>query len=79
MLLRTIEGSTHKVLTQQLRELEREGIVERHVDGNAPLLKVEYSLSSHGKTLRPILNAMCDWGRAHESRSKTKLRAVSAH
>jgi len=77
-LLRAIDGATQKVLTEQLRQLEREEIVERRVDDRAPLLKVEYSLSGHGQSLRPILNAMCDWGLDHRSRSRRRLRAVAA-
>jgi len=75
-LMRGIEGSTHKVLTEQLRQLEQQGIVQRRVDEKEPVLKVEYSLSSYGETLRPILNLMCDWGVVHISRSKRSLRAV---
>lgn len=75
-LLRGIEGSTHKVLTEQLRQLEQQGIVHRQVDEKLPVLKVEYSLSSYGETLRPILNLMCDWGLVHLSRSGRNLRPV---
>jgi DNA-binding HxlR family transcriptional regulator len=75
-LLRGIEGSTHKVLTEQLRQLEQQGIVHRQVDEKLPVLKVEYSLSGYGETLRPILNLMCDWGLVHLSRSGRDLRPV---
>jgi DNA-binding HxlR family transcriptional regulator len=74
-LLRGIEGSTRKVLTEQLRQLEQQGIVQRRVDKQEPVLKVEYSLSSYGETLRPILKQMCDWGLVHMSRSKRSLGA----
>ena len=55
---------TQKMLTQQLRELERDGIVHREVYPVVPP-KVEYSLTEHGRTLFPILKAMEDWGEIH--------------
>ncbi len=50
------------MLTQQLRELERDRLVHREVYAQVPP-KVEYSLTPRGATLRPIIDAMCDWGR----------------
>ena len=58
---RMIPEATHKVLAQQLRELERAGIVSRKVYPEIPP-KVEYSLSRHGHSLRPVLGALADWG-----------------
>jgi DNA-binding HxlR family transcriptional regulator len=55
---------TTKVLTQQLRELERDGIVSRKVYPVTPL-KVEYSLTNMGRSLRPVVQVMCAWGAAH--------------
>ena len=52
---------TPKMLAQQLRELERDGIVKRKMYAQIPP-KVEYSLTPAGKTLRPIISAMCKWG-----------------
>lgn len=60
-LQRTLTGITQKMLTQQLRELEQDGIVHREVYQQIPP-KVEYSLTSLGKTLKPLLDAMHDWG-----------------
>ena len=60
---------TQKVLAQQLRELEQDGIVERKVYPQVPL-KVEYSLTPLGKTLRPVIAVMCAWGTSHQ---KSKL------
>jgi DNA-binding HxlR family transcriptional regulator len=67
-LRRQIDGATQKVLTEQLRELEEDEIVERRIQGRTPPLRVEYSLSQHGATLRPLLNLMCDWGLEHRAR-----------
>jgi DNA-binding HxlR family transcriptional regulator len=59
---RAMVGCTQKMLTQQLREMEADGIVRRKVFAQVPP-KVEYSLTPRGKTLRPIVEAMCQWGR----------------
>ena len=55
---------TQKVLTQQLRELEQDGLVYRETYREAPP-RVEYSLTTYGKTLRPITELLCDWGKTH--------------
>lgn len=60
-----------KVLTQQLRELEKDGLVERHVYPVVPP-KVEYELTDFGQTVLPILDAMCVWGRAYLDDQKQK-------
>jgi DNA-binding HxlR family transcriptional regulator len=60
-LRRDLPGVTPKMLTHQLRELERDGIVLRKVYAQVPP-KVEYSLTVSGKSLMPIVAAMCKWG-----------------
>ena len=60
-LHRTVRGITQKMLTQQLREMERDGLVHRQVYRQVPP-KVEYSLTPMGEALKPILDAMHDWG-----------------
>lgn len=52
---------TQRVLTQQLRELERDGVVHREVYAQVPP-KVEYSLTALGKTLGPLILSMSAWG-----------------
>jgi DNA-binding HxlR family transcriptional regulator len=66
-LHRSLHGITQKMLTQQLRELEDDGIVHREVYLQVPP-KVEYSLTSTGKTLEPLLHAMHDWGETYLER-----------
>lgn len=51
---------TQKVLSQNLKELEQDGLIERHVLPEN--LRVEYHLTEYGSTLLPILNAVYDWG-----------------
>lgn len=60
-LHRSIQGITQKMLTQQLREMEEDGLVHREVYLQVPP-KVEYSLTLLGQTLQPILDVMHDWG-----------------
>ncbi len=60
-----IPGITQKMLTQQLRELEKDGIVHRKVYPVVPP-RVEYSMTEYGRTLAPILAALAKWGRAHQ-------------
>ncbi len=63
-LKRALGAVTHKMLSSQLKELERNGIILRTEYPQVPP-KVEYSLSETGKTLMPILAAFCQWGHAH--------------
>jgi DNA-binding HxlR family transcriptional regulator len=63
-LKRFMPQITQKMLTQQLRELEVDGLVHREVYPVVPP-KTEYSITEYGKTLKPILLAMCDWGNEH--------------
>ena len=71
VLRRKIPGVSERMLTQQLRELEDDGIVHREVYAEVPP-KVEYSLTEYGKTLRPITEVMCEWGKRHIKRSKAR-------
>ena len=63
-LRRLIPQATQKMLTQQLRELEADGLIHREVYPVVPP-KTEYSITKYGLTLKPILLAMCDWGNEH--------------
>ena len=60
-LRRALHGITEKMLTQQLRELEHDGIVHREIYREVPP-RVEYSLTARGETLRPVLEAVHIWG-----------------
>jgi len=59
-----LPGVSEKVLTSQLRELERDGIVRRIVTASVPP-RVDYMLAPAGKELAPIMKAMCDWATKH--------------
>src|SRR6266702_6251905 len=66
-LLRRIPQGSRKVLTEQLRQLAAEGIVERR-DCSGAVLHTEYFLTAYGETLRPILSALAHWGAEHQKR-----------
>ncbi len=72
-LRRHIDGISPKVLSQQLRELARDGIVERTRSGKIPA-PVVYSLTEYGRSLLPLLEAVRQWGNGHLVRS-ARLKA----
>ncbi|MBK1883895.1 helix-turn-helix transcriptional regulator [Luteolibacter pohnpeiensis] len=74
---RLIPQASGKMLTQQLRELERDAVIRRKVYQQVPP-KVEYSLTPHGETLMPILDAMCAWGRQNPPAKAGKVRQRQA-
>ena len=77
-LRRLIPGMTKKMLTQHLRELERDQIVHREVYAEVPP-RVEYSLTRHGGSLKPILKLMSAWGTRHRARyglATTRIRKL---
>jgi len=63
-LSRALNGVSQKVLTQQLREMERNGLVERKIYAQVPP-RVEYALTPLGTSLKPVVDAMCRWGESH--------------
>ena len=63
-LKRDVGNVTQRMLTKQLRELEKDGLIVRKVFPVVPP-HVEYSLSKKGKTLEPILLALRDWGESY--------------
>ena len=70
-LFRDMNGITQKMLTQQLREMEQDGIVHRKVYPQVPP-RVEYSLTEMGKSLKPVVDAMCKWGMKHIAETPEK-------
>jgi|SRR5579884_949709 DNA-binding HxlR family transcriptional regulator len=75
-LKRSIPGITQKMLTQQLRELEADGLINRKVYAQVPP-KVEYTLTEYGESLEPILKLMCDWGIKHRNQIEKRKREVA--
>ncbi len=64
--VKTIPAISKKVLTDDLRALEDDGLIEREVFAEVPP-RVVYSLSPLGKTLKPILDAMFEWGTEYKN------------
>lgn len=66
-LRKDLEGISQKVLTDSLRSMEEDGIITRTVYPEVPP-RVEYALSELGESMRPILDAMEQWGTAYKAR-----------
>lgn len=64
-LKKSIGNVSQKVLTSQLRDMEENGLINRKVYAEVPP-KVEYSLTELGQSLRPILDAMWNWGEGYK-------------
>lgn len=60
-LQKDIPGISQRVLTDNLRAMEKDGLIERKVYAESPP-KVEYSLSELGETMRPVIKSMHNWG-----------------
>ncbi len=75
-LKRAMPGVTQRMLSQQLRELESDGVVLRKVYAQVPP-KTEYSLTEFGRTLGPILRLMCKWGTEHARRLRNRERSTA--
>ena len=58
---RAIPAVTKQMLTQQLREMEADGLIDRRIFAEVPP-RVEYSLTERGKSVLPVIHAMRDWG-----------------
>lgn len=67
--LKSIPAVSKKVLTDDLRALERDGLIEREAFAEVPP-RVVYSLSPLGRSLKPILDAMSDWGTDYKNACK---------
>jgi len=72
-LRRRVPDVSEKMLVQRLRELERDGLVERWDKGTVPP-HVEYRLTDEGHSLVPVLQALYDWGSARAARTGVEIR-----
>lgn len=73
---RILPNVTPQMLTNQLRELESDGVIHREVYQQVPP-KVEYSLTKFGKTLVPIVESMTNWGMKYAKSSGKRISLVS--
>ncbi|MEO6671473.1 MAG: helix-turn-helix domain-containing protein [Ferruginibacter sp.] len=72
-LKRSVTGITQSMLTQQLRELEDDGIISRKIYAEIPP-KVEYTLTGFGLTLSPVIQTLAEWGKEYKL-NKQKVRS----
>ena len=77
-LHRALIGVSHRTLTQQLRELEGHGIVNRKIHRQVPP-KVEYSLTPLGETLRPVIGVMHDWAESYSRATVKEALKAAGH
>lgn len=70
-LKKDLEGISQKVLTDSLRSLEEDGIITRTVYPEVPP-RVEYTLSALGESMRPILDAMEQWGMSYQEQVRNE-------
>ena len=71
-LQRALPGITQKVLTQQLRDMEKKGLVTRTVYAEVPP-KVEYQITPLGLSLKPVVEAMHQWGTERDGPSENGI------
>ena len=76
-LCKKLRGISEKVLTDQLRQLETDGVIQRHVSRSVPPA-VTYSLNGEGEKLVPLMEFLCDWGSAHFQMKPNLSRRPSA-
>ena len=66
-----IEGISAKVLTENLRQMEEDGLVKREIFAEIPL-RVEYSLTTLGQSIQPIIAALAEFGTEYKNQVKTR-------
>ncbi len=71
-LKRSIGSVSQKVLTAQLRQMEESGLLTRTVYAEVPP-RVEYTLTELGRSLKPVLDAMWNWGEAYQAQNRAAL------
>ena len=76
-LQKNLEGISQKVLTDSLRSMEEDGLVTRRVYPEVPP-RVEYSLSPLGESMRPIIQAMEQWGAQYKAAKAREQQGLSA-
>ena len=64
-LLKSLNGVSQKVLTETLRSMEADGLVKREVFPTVPV-RVDYSLTELGISLRPVLDSLWNWGEGYK-------------
>ncbi|QIX59981.1 helix-turn-helix transcriptional regulator [Hymenobacter sp. BT18] len=77
-LQREVAGITAKMLSKELKELEINGLISRHVQADAAPVAVTYTLAAYGHTLFPVIEALHAWGQQHRAHIMHAGEAVAA-
>ena len=72
-LKKSVHGISQKVLTAHLREMESDGLVNRKIYAQIPP-RVEYSLTETGRSLKPVLDKMADWGKDYRAKISKEVK-----
>lgn len=72
-LQRTIEGISSKVLAAELKDLEFNGFVVRHVHAETPVV-IEYELTDYALSVQPVLQVLADWGGMHRRKIRQSMK-----
>ncbi len=72
-LQRTIDGISSKMLAAELKELELNGFVKRHVYAETPIV-IEYELTEYAMSVRPVLDALAQWGGDHRRKIRQSMK-----
>jgi len=72
-LQRTIEGISSKVLAAELKDMEFNGFVVRHVHAETPVV-IEYELTDYALSVQPVLQVLADWGGMHRRKIRQSMK-----
>jgi DNA-binding HxlR family transcriptional regulator len=67
-LQRTIQGISSKVLASELKELEMNGFITRHVHTESSPIVIEYELTDYAMSVKPVLDVLGEWGQKHRKK-----------
>ena len=71
-LQRSIKGISARVLSNELKDMELNGFVQRKVYADQTPIVVEYEATEYGKTIRPVMHALAEWGAKHKKKIKAE-------
>ncbi|WP_312393574.1 helix-turn-helix domain-containing protein [Chryseobacterium sp.] len=74
-LLKEVKGISGKMLSRELKDLEINELIERHVMSTTPVA-VEYSITDYGKSLKNLTNTIAEWGFIHRQRIIAGMKAT---
>ncbi|WP_326985069.1 helix-turn-helix domain-containing protein [Chryseobacterium sp. MYb264] len=75
-LLKEVKGISGKMLSRELKDLEINELIERHVMSTTPVA-VEYSITDYGKSLKNLTNTIAEWGSIHRQRIIAGMKATN--